>query len=517
LDQETSLSETGDGSAGSAPAGGADAGSLASAVGLEGPLAFADVLTLGADIARELADREDTAGHGGVQPETIVRQADGPWVLTAAGFAVDGEPALAPELAAAGPDAAPTAAGDVYALGATLVYALTGQAFVDGALGGDEPTAGGPEGSDGTDDPAAGEPADGSAGGPAEVAAPQSLPDVMAAFLDTLRRTLASDPAVRVTAVELAGTLRQLRSDVDRLTAPVAPVASAVTIGPAAGGSAMAAGAVGGAVAGAALADVAAAEGAGAAADAAVDPVTGALLPAPPAEEKPPTTLKQRLPVLVAAAAIIVAIVAVGLLLKKDDKGVVAAGPSTSITTVPPTTRGPLIVPMVGTEVTTTTSSTTTTTTKKVTTTTAAPIAPPPTAPPVTQPPAGTQAVTVDMSHMTNCPGCLASLRTQPQLLSQLTAQFPDKTALWGQCWTTGDKAHDDQGFTSDQWIFIVGPASQGWIPIHLAGRQTYGLPACPQSPTTAPPTTAPPTTPPPTTPTTPAPTTTTTTTVPKP
>ncbi len=516
MDQETSLSETGTGSAAPAAEGGADVGSLAGVVDHDGPLAFAEVLTLGADIARELADREDEVGHGGVQPETVVRRADGPWVLTAPGLAAQGSPALAPELVAAGPDAAPTPAGDVYALGATLVYALTGQAFVDGALG-EEPASdpdadatASPTGEAGADEPG------GHAGAPEAPAAPQSLPDVMAAFLETLRRTLASDPGVRVTAVELAGTLRQLRSDVDRLTAPVAPAASAVTIGPAASGSAMAAGVVGGAAAGAALADAASAAPAEDGAAPGVDPLTGEVLPAPPSDEKPPTTMKQRVPVFVAAAAIIVAIIAVGLLLKKDDKGVVAAGPSTSITTLPPTTIGPLIVPMVGTELTTTTSSTTTTTTKKVTTTTAAPIAPPPTAPPVTQPPAGTQAVTVDMSHMTNCPGCLASLRTQPQLLSQLTAQFPDKTVLWGQCWTTGDKAHDDQGFTSDQWIYIVGPASQGWIPIHLAGRQTYGLPGCPQSPTTTPPTTAPPTTAPPTTPTT-APTSTTTTTTAKP
>lgn len=460
MDQDTSLSTT-------------TAGSLATAVELSGPLPFADVLSLGADVASELSER--TTGHGGVQPGSVERTGSGAWVLAAPGLALDPHAARAPELAS---DDQPTLAGDVYALGATLVFALTGQAFDDADFAEDPSDAAG-EGSDGT---AAGDAAESSPATGATAAVPQSLPDVMAMFLETLRRTLAIDPAIRVSAGELAGTLRQLRNDADRVMS-AAFATSAVGAGAVAGAgadSAFAAGMVG---------------------------VDGTAVVPVVAKQK---TLKDRLPVMVAAAAVIVAVVAVALLLRKGDddtNNLVAAGSGTTLTTLAPTTTIPLIVMPVGTETSTTTSTSTTTTTRP-TTTVPVVIPPPPTAPPATTPPPGTQNVVVDMSNMVNCPGCLASLRSQPSLLSQLTAQFPDKTTLWGQCFTTGDTAHDDVGFTSSQWIYIVGPVSQGWVPIHLVGRQTYGLPACPQA-TTQPPTTKAPTT---TAPTTTAPTTTTTT-----
>jgi hypothetical protein len=414
-------------------------GSLASIVAADGPLGFTDVLGMGADVADSLAERHATGeAHGAVHARAVVKGGDGPWVLAAPGLAAGTKPALAPELTEGD---APTPEGDVFALGATLVFALTGQAFVDGALGASEPAG------------AAG--AESATPSSAATAGPMSLPDVRGLFLETLRRTLATDPAVRGSAAKLAGTLRQLRNDAERAMAPPVIVDDPSTR------RVVTAGAAG--VAGAAVA----APG--------VIAVEGTTTGADPAKKN----FKQRFPALLAVAAILVAVVLGAMLLRKDDKptsDLTATGPSTTTTAVLATSSvAPQTVIVVVTEA--PTSSTATSTTKVTTTTAPAPTtqitAPPTVAPPVTipPPPAGTIGMTVDMSQMISCQGCPASLRTSPSKFAQILAPVPDKTVLWAQCWTMGDETHDDRGYTTKEWIYVVGPFSQGYIPLTFAGR----------------------------------------------
>jgi hypothetical protein len=432
-------------------------GSLASIVAADGPLGFTEVLGMGADVADSLAERHATGeAHGAVHARAVVKGGDGPWVLAAPGLAAGTKPALAPELADGD---APTPEGDVFALGATLVFALTGQAFVDGALGASEP-AGAASAESAT--PASAAPA-----------GPLSLPDVMGLFLETLRRTLANDPAVRGSAAKLAGTLRQLRNDAERAMAPPVivddPSARRVV---AAGG-----------------AGVAAAAGGAALAAPGVIAVEGTTTGVDPAKKN----FKQRLPALLAVAAILVALVLGGLLLRKDDKpntDLTATGPSTTTTAVLATSSvAPQTVIVVVTEAPT---SSTATSTTKVTTTTAPPptvpiTAPPTVAPPVTAPPppAGTIGMTVDMSQMISCGSCPAPVRKDPSRFSQVLFSAPDKTVLWAQCLRKAEAITVD-GVTDDRWIYVVGPLSPGYVSIIFVGRAVpAGLPDCPPPVTT--------------------------------
>ncbi len=485
-------------------------GSLASIVDVNGPLAFADVLSMGADVAQALADRHAGGeAHGAVQAHAVVRGGDGPWLLAAPGLA-EGPTVAAPELAEGDPA---TPAADVYALGATLVFALTGQAFETGALGAEEPDAA-PAPAEGADNDADAD-ADAAPGAVPEVPiSARSLPDVMAAFLDTLRRTLATDPSTRGTAAALAGTLRQLRNEADRALAPPVPIVddrptqavSAVELGVAAGAGAgaMALAADG---AGAEGLDQAAAfgpeaDGAGVGA-AGVDGPDGEL-PVDGTQAGDATAAsgaRQRAPMLIAVAAVVVALILGVALVRKGDKSaeLTSTALSTTTTMAPTTTAVPVTIIVPGTEVTTTVAPTTTTT-KPVTTTTTAPVivAPPVTEAPTTTVPPGTVGVTVDMSHNSSCNRCPAPLRQLPSKAGSILAQVPDKIVLFGQCWTAGDDMHDDEGNSSNQWIYVTGPVGQGWIPVLFVGRLVpAGIPACPQSTTTtaAPTTTQAPTT----------------------
>lgn len=258
---------------------------LAMAVDQAGPLTFADILDLGAEVAGRLADQHDDGrAHGHVAPGAVVRLDDGPWRLAPAELIPDIEPVPAPEL---GPDADPTPAADVYALGATLSYGLTGIPVepadaTDPADAGDPAAAAGPEAPPATEGAGAREadPRDldhdldhgdlDDAPGPDEPrtiadlaaidltdgpetdtgpetdagpepdaeteAAPMTLPEVMTSFLVTLRATLAADPSARPSAPDLAATLRQLRSDADTalggaLVGGAAGAVAAVVIG----------------------------------------------------------------------------------------------------------------------------------------------------------------------------------------------------------------------------------------------------------------------------------------------
>jgi len=183
---------------------------LTGKIGQDGPLGFLDVLTLGADVAEVLASR--SGPHGDVRPAAVVEgPADGAWSLREPGAeGAPPGPVVAPELGAG----EATAPGDVYALGAVLAYALTGHPF--------EPSAA-PDGGDERAAPAGDGSADGGSGGdtgtPAE---DRTLPEVMAAFLATLRSTLASDPAHRPAAIALAGSLRDLRVEAEQAMEGVA-------------------------------------------------------------------------------------------------------------------------------------------------------------------------------------------------------------------------------------------------------------------------------------------------------
>jgi hypothetical protein len=466
----------------------ASVGSLASIGAADGPLGFTEVLGLGADVADSLADRHGGGeAHGAVHPRAIVRGSDGPWVLAAPGLAAGSKTSLAPELAEGDE---PTPAGDVFALGATLVFALTGQEFVDGALGASEPgdTAV-------SDAPTAA----------VTPAGPLSLPDVMALFLDTLRHTLATDPAMRGTAAKLAGTLRQLRSDAERAMAPVVTDDLATRRTPAVAAGAAAAMTSGTAAAATrAIASERDASGNGAVAGAGapgVIAVDGTTTATDPAKKK---TFKQRFPALLAVAAILVAAVLGAMLMRKENKpvsDVTATGPSTTTSVLPTTSLVPQTVIVVVTEApTSSTSSSSVTTLKPTTTVSAPPVTLPPTAPPpvtVPPPPAGTIGMTVDMSQMINCAGCPASLRSAPSKFAQILAAIPDKTVLWAQCYvyvadkTTGE-THDDLGYTTQDWIYVVGPFSQGYVPLTFLGRaRPAELPPCAPAPTSTTSTTA--------------------------
>lgn len=271
---------------------------LSMAVERSGPLSFADICDLGAEVAGTLADEHDEGRvHGHVAVGSVVRLDAGPWRLAPSELVPDVDPVPAPELADGGPA---TPAGDVYALGAVLSYGLTGIAVepvTPGSDGGapdaapvvDTPAASG-EGRIGVDpdgeptlelsaddldrlrtfgerpapsedaDPeaaaadGAGAPADEAGGDPGSIDltddpvdgdadAPMTLPEVMSSFLVVLRSSLADDPADRPSASSLAATLRQLRSDADSalggaLVVGAAAGVAAVTIGDAAGAEA---------------------------------------------------------------------------------------------------------------------------------------------------------------------------------------------------------------------------------------------------------------------------------------
>jgi len=97
---------------------------LSMAVERSGPLSFADICDLGAEVAGTLAEQHDDGGaHGHVAIGSVVRLDQGPWRLAPSELVPDVDPVLAPELQG-GSGATP--AGDVYALGAVLSYGLTG-------------------------------------------------------------------------------------------------------------------------------------------------------------------------------------------------------------------------------------------------------------------------------------------------------------------------------------------------------------------------------------------------------
>ena len=99
-------------------------GSLATIVEAGGPIEFAEVLGMGTDIADALAERHQGQGaHGAVHSRAVLRSGDGTWILATPAQAAGNEPARAPELANG--DSDPTEPGDVFALGAVLVFALT--------------------------------------------------------------------------------------------------------------------------------------------------------------------------------------------------------------------------------------------------------------------------------------------------------------------------------------------------------------------------------------------------------
>jgi hypothetical protein len=238
---------------------------LSMAVERSGPLSFADICDLGAEVAGTLADQHDDGGvHGHVAIGSVVRLDDGPWRLAPSELVPDVEPVPAPELQGG---AAPTPAGDVYALGAVLSYGLTGivvepvapdaeaapdadpepvaDAPAPGAVDAEPEPGSGRLGVDDDGEPTLELTADdldrlrGFGGGPVDPAgpadevdgdpepidltddpddpddAPMTLPEVMSSFLGVLRSSLAVDPADRPSAASLAATLRQLRSDAD--------------------------------------------------------------------------------------------------------------------------------------------------------------------------------------------------------------------------------------------------------------------------------------------------------------
>lgn len=437
-------------------------GSLAATVAAAGPLGFTDVLTMGVDVSTSLAElHEHGEVHGCVHPKCVVRAGDGPWVLAAPSLLSGVQPARAPELAA-GSTSTP---GDVYALGATLVFGLTGTEIADDgtSLGSD---AAADDKGDAKPDATGTDAGEGAAASPAAAAAERellTLPEVMSAFLDTLRLTLATDPSSRCSASDLAATLRRLRADADRALAPPSPFAP------------------GAAVATAGFASIGTAddpiliplEGDGEGADGAGATST--------AGKQPNNT---RTFILAGAAVIIAAMLAFALGRRTDHPELVAAGDtgtSLATTTIATTTTVP---PSTDTTASSTTSSSTTTTKPTTTVPVQIPVFTPPTtaetttAPPTTLP-AGVVVVTVNMSNNPSCNTCPANVRVSPSLVAGLAGQVADATRLWGTCFVTGDQVSDSTGWTSNQWLKIVGPNIAGWLPITWAGRTNYGLPTC--------------------------------------
>lgn len=487
---------------------------LADLVGREGPVAFVDVLDLAADLSDELADRHERGeAHGRVGPAACVRRRGEAWLLAPPAVVPDVAPARAPELP---PGSEPTPAADVFALGATLLYALTGE-----DLAGDGPAA-----TTGGEEPLS-----------------DSLPEVMARFLGSVRACLAADPASRPTALEVLATVEGIRGGPPRprvLPPPPAVAAAAAVAGFGPGADAASPpvpeGAtpvvIGGAAAGAALAGGVTAAGVGDA-GAAGSPTTGAP-PVPVGEgaggDAPSEAAagggmegegtagegadgalvgtaagagpRKRRGVALLVAASVVAVFVLGLNLGKRDnepKGdllATAGAPGTSLVVVTveaPTTVteifGPPPAPVTALSTTTTASTTTTTmatttTTEPTTTTTTLPTT-------TTRPGQPTIFMAVDMAQNATCPFCAANVRSDARLMSPIIATAPHGSLLQAWCWAEGDLASDGN-FSSTQWIHIVGPTVEGWVPITVMGRNTSSLPQCPAPPTTTTTSTAP-------------------------
>lgn len=503
---------------------------LAMAVDQDGPLSFADILDLGAEVAGRLAEQHDDGQtHAHVAPGAVVRLDDGPWRLAPAELIPDIEPVPAPELDG-GTD--PTPAADVYALGATLSYGLTGIPVepADATVPAD---AAGPTGEAGTDaDPLVEDPADEapvdpgtSTTGPVgersidDLAAidltdepepaPMTLPEVMTSFLVTLRATLAADPTARPSAADLAATLRQLRSDADSalggalVGAAAAGAVAAVTIGDGAAAEPW----------GAPLPDTPSVEPADVAPSpeeedtAPVEPPepgtlavegtgSGASLTAVGASTKKKKSLKERVPVIVATAAVLVAaVLGVSLVRERNDRtsDVLAAGPTVGTQVRRSTTTTmPVVVLEVPLETTTTlvtssTSSTSTTapevveTVPDTTAPTTAPTttAPPTTVAPTTLPPTTTTTrapqagvpVTVQCGTVGN--PCPVTGYSEPTTASDVVRQFPNNTPLTAQCAKDGEQVG-----SSKVWFRIIGQGEFFWIPA-AAATASQAPPPC--------------------------------------
>ena len=395
---------------------------LSMAVESSGPLSFAEICDLGAEIAGKLADQHDEGEvHGHVAIGSVVRLDDGPWRLAPAELVPDVEPVRAPELQH---DDGASAAGDVYALGAVLSYGLTGIAVepvtpdaagaaaaepaadaVAADVDGDD--AAGRIGVDADGEPTLeltaddldrlrnfGEPSTPAADDDTESVtaaddataidltedlpappaadasmadAPMTLPEVMSSFLVVLRSSLAEDPTDRPSASSLAATLRQLRSDADSALGGALVGASAVTIGD---------GAAGEEPWGAPLYDTGPVGDVGVAPDGAGAALTvegtgaAASLAAAGAKTKTKKTFKDRAPMFVAIAAVILALfLGVSLVRERNDKSsdLLAVGPTVgttvrrSTTTQAPALPVDLIVETTTTMASSTTSSTSTT------------------------------------------------------------------------------------------------------------------------------------------------------------
>ena len=501
---------------------------LAMAVDQSGPLSFADILDLGAEVAGRLADQHDDGeAHGHVAPGAVVRLDDGPWRLAPAELIPDIDAVSAPEL---GSDGTPTPAADVYALGATLSYGLTGvpidpvDADADAPSGTDDPL--GP--SDGLADTA--EVADGdvsetAAADDAEdddaqddaqpsgersvadlasidlttepAAAPMTLPEVMSSFLVALRASLAVDPQARPSASDLAATLRQLRSDADSaLGGALVGGVAAVAIGDGAGAEPWGAplGASAATVGGAAgvapdLADADAARPAPP--DAGVLAVEGtgsaaSLTAVGASATKKKKSLRERAPVLVATAAVLVAaVLGVSLVRERNEQvsDVLAAGPTVGTQVRRSTTSTtPIVVLEVPLETTTSivtssTSSSSTTTPEVVETvpdttvpTTVPTTAPPTTLPPTTLPPTTATTrppqagVPVTIACGTVGTPCPVSAYSEPTTASDEVIQFPNSTQLLAQCAKDGELVGG-----SKVWLRIIGQGQFFWIPTSAA------------------------------------------------
>lgn len=481
---------------------------LAMAVERSGPLSFADICDLGAEVAGRLAEQHDEGQvHGHVAAGSVVRLDDGPWRLAPSSLVPDVEPVVAPELV---PGADPTPAADVYALGAVLSFGLTGEP-VDPATSGPaaaepaEPAVdddgdlelsaddldrlasmgrGRPE-ADAATDP---DPDPGDADADIDLTdepdgSPMTLPEVMSSFLVVLRATLAADPVDRPGASSLAATLRQLRSDADvALGGALVGGASTVVIGDGVAG----ADAWGAPDVDAELPpppDPTVAPSAAAAGPLTVDG-TGATASLAAAGAKPATkkSVKDRLPVVVAAAAILVAaFLGVSLLRERGDQSgdLLTAGPTAGTVVRRTTTTGlpslpvDIVVETTTTLATSTTTSTSTTvpvTTPETVPTTLAPetTLPTTTLPVTTLPPTTTTTrppqvgIPVTVTCGTATVPCPARLYSEPSTLppSTVVQQAVNGTTLSAQCAKDAEQVGD-----SKVWLRIIGQGSFSWIP----------------------------------------------------